>query len=305
VTALDAHLASPRGADESGVVMKVVTATRRSTCWVPRSRSARISFVKGELKGGVSKGDLAIRGGGDPKLTYERLWQAAHQLRSARMCARSAATSIVDRGFFAPMAHEPGASTTSRAARTTCGPTAARELQRDHVPVRARADGGACIAEPDLPNVQIASRLRATRRAVRIVAPRPALRDRGERPRWRSWCSAARIPPTAASAAWPLALSTAALLRVRMALGVERGGRRAARQGAHGTVPDGARLVYRHESEPLAALCARHEQASNNVMARHLFLTLSAGARNAGEMARACLVRRLAAAQGASTRAGS
>jgi len=38
-----------------------------------------------------SIGDLVIRGGGDPKLTYERLWQLAHQLRS-KACARSAAT---------------------------------------------------------------------------------------------------------------------------------------------------------------------------------------------------------------------
>src|SRR6185436_629520 len=47
---------------------------------------------------------------------------------------------------------------------------------------------------------------------------------------------------------------------------------------------EGARLVYRHESEPLAALVRDMNKHSNNVMARHLFLTLSAERGDPGEI---------------------
>ncbi|HQZ45902.1 MAG TPA: D-alanyl-D-alanine carboxypeptidase, partial [Usitatibacteraceae bacterium] len=32
-------------------------------------------LAAGEISGGVLAGDLVLKGGGDPKLTYERLWQ--------------------------------------------------------------------------------------------------------------------------------------------------------------------------------------------------------------------------------------
>ena len=35
-------------------------------------------LVQGKLENGTLDGNLVIRGGGDPKLTYDRLWQAAH-----------------------------------------------------------------------------------------------------------------------------------------------------------------------------------------------------------------------------------
>src|SRR6185436_18136092 len=62
----------------------------------------------GTLSGGVLSGDLVIRGGGDPKLTYERLWQIAHHLR-ARGIREVKGDVILDRGYFAPLApHDPG-----------------------------------------------------------------------------------------------------------------------------------------------------------------------------------------------------
>jgi D-alanyl-D-alanine carboxypeptidase/D-alanyl-D-alanine-endopeptidase (penicillin-binding protein 4) len=43
-----------------------------------------------------------------------------------------------------------------------------------------------------------------------------------------------------------------------------------------GPVPAEARLLFRHESEPLASLVRDMNKFSNNVMARHVFLALSA-----------------------------
>jgi serine-type D-Ala-D-Ala carboxypeptidase/endopeptidase (penicillin-binding protein 4) len=48
-----------------------------------------------------------------------------------------------------------------------------------------------------------------------------------------------------------------------------------------GTVPADAALLYRHESEPLSNLVRETNKFSNNVMARQIYLTLSAE-RNSG-----------------------
>jgi D-alanyl-D-alanine carboxypeptidase/D-alanyl-D-alanine-endopeptidase (penicillin-binding protein 4) len=50
-----------------------------------------------------------------------------------------------------------------------------------------------------------------------------------------------------------------------------------------GSVPAGARLLMRVESEPLASLVRDMNKFSNNVMARHLFLALSAERQGPGE----------------------
>jgi D-alanyl-D-alanine carboxypeptidase/D-alanyl-D-alanine-endopeptidase (penicillin-binding protein 4) len=56
------------------------------------------------------------------------------------------------------------------------------------------------------------------------------------------------------------------------------------------TTPTDAKLFYRHESEPLAAIVRDMNKFSNNVMARHVFLALSAekgsGAGEAGSSER-------------------
>ena len=49
-----------------------------------------------------------------------------------------------------------------------------------------------------------------------------------------------------------------------------------------GETPADARLVYSHESDPLATLVRDTNKFSNNVMARHLFLALSAEPRGKG-----------------------
>ena len=88
-------------------VMKLVTTLRgagpaRSRVHVPHRRPAR----RASSPTACSHGDLVIRGGGDPKLTYERLWQLAHQLR-ARGLREVRGDVILDRGYFAPAPYDP------------------------------------------------------------------------------------------------------------------------------------------------------------------------------------------------------
>src|SRR5262249_52208017 len=79
-------------------VMKIVTSYAALELLGPAFTFKTDFLVRGEISNGVLDGDLAIRGGGDPKLTYERLWQAAHELR-ARGLREIRGDVIVDRSY--------------------------------------------------------------------------------------------------------------------------------------------------------------------------------------------------------------
>jgi D-alanyl-D-alanine carboxypeptidase/D-alanyl-D-alanine-endopeptidase (penicillin-binding protein 4) len=141
------------------------------------------------------------------------------------------------------------------------------------------------LAEPDFPNVQIASRLRPTnepcgwwRRDLRY--------DIEENGLVALVVFSGSYPTDCGERAWPLALFDGARFfeAAWRSLWSEVGGvlRGKVRMGP---VPAEARLIYRHESEPLAALVRDMNKHSNNVMARHLFLTLSAERGDPGEAA--------------------
>ena len=107
-------------------------------------------------------GNLHIRGGGDPKLTYDRLWRMARQLRG-RGLREIRGDIVLDRSYFAPAAHDP--------ARFDNDPRRAYNAGADALLVNFNAinfrfipEGNAVrvVAEPDLPNVEIASRLRVS-----------------------------------------------------------------------------------------------------------------------------------------------
>ena len=88
-------------------VMKVVTSVAAFDLLGPAFRFHTDVIARGELKEGVLAGDLVIRGGGDPKLTYEKLWLLAHRLR-ARGVRDIRGDVILDRSYFAPIAPDAG-----------------------------------------------------------------------------------------------------------------------------------------------------------------------------------------------------
>ena len=244
-------------------------------------------LVSGELAGGVLDGDLAIRGGGDPKLTAERVWQLAHALR-ARGLREIRGDVIVDRTYFAPLAHDPALFDSDPRRAYNVGPDAF--LVNFHaIDFRFIPDGdGVRVAgEPDLPNVQIASRIRLTK------GPCGGWRGNLKHEIEENGLIATVVfsgtyPAECGEKDWALSLFdgprfTESILRWvwSEAGGVLKGRVRA------GTVPAGARLFYRHESEPLANLVRDMNKFSNNVMARHVFLALSAERGGASGEARA------------------
>jgi len=242
-------------------------------------------LLNGALADGVLDGDLVIRGGGDPKLTYDDLWRIAHMLR-ARGLREIRGDVIIDRGYFAPVAYDPARfDNEPRRAYNVGADAFLVNFQAVSFTVIPGASSARVVAEPDLPNVQIASR---------IVLTKEPCRD------WRhdlkvdfdqaGLIGTLTITGTFAAAcgekSWPLSLfdgpryAESALRWIWSETGgVLRGKVRA------GTVPAEASLFYRHESEPLANLVRETNKYSNNVMARHIYLALSAerGAGLAGE----------------------
>lgn len=244
-------------------------------------------LVAGELSGGVLAGNLVLKGGGDPKLTYERLWALARQLR-ARGLREIRGDLILDRSFFAPVAHDPAKFDGESRRAYNVGPDALL-LNFKAVDFRFVPDGRGVrvVGEPDFPNVEIASRVK--------LAPGPCNN-------WRHGLKyeieeigllatvffTGTYPADCGEKAWPLALFDAdryAEAAFRW-IWSEAGGRLAGKVRA-GTAPADAALFLRFESEPLATLVRDVNKYSNNVMARQLFLALSAEKSGAPGEARA------------------
>ncbi|HXN14793.1 MAG TPA: D-alanyl-D-alanine carboxypeptidase/D-alanyl-D-alanine-endopeptidase [Usitatibacter sp.] len=273
-TALVSHRASAPMNPAS--VVKLITSYAALDLLGPAFTFHTDVFTTGEIAGGVLAGDLIIRGGGDPKLTYERLWQLAHQLR-ARGLREIRGDVIIDRGYFAPIAHDPASFDQDPKRAYNAGPDALlvnwQAIEFSFIPGEGRVR---ISAEPDLPNVEIASRLQLT--TAPCGAWRSNLRyDIEEQGLIATVTFSGTYAADCGERSWPLSLFdgprfTESVLRWLWSEsgGVLRGKVRS------GTTPEQARLFYRHESEPLANLVRDMNKFSNNLMARQLFLALSA-----------------------------
>jgi D-alanyl-D-alanine carboxypeptidase/D-alanyl-D-alanine-endopeptidase (penicillin-binding protein 4) len=234
------------------------------------------ALLAGELHDGVLDGDLVLRGGGDPKLTYERLWQMAHRLR-ARGLRDIRGDVVVDRRYFAPVPHDPGRFD-GEPRRAYNAPPDALLVNFDAVAFTFIADEGRVrvVGEPDLPNVEITSRIRLVdgpceswRHGVRY--------DIVENGLVATVAFSGTYPRECGEKQWPLRVFDDArfLESVFRWVWAEAGGKLYGKVH-EGATPAGARLFDREVSDPLANLVRDMNKFSNNVMARHIFLALSA-----------------------------
>ena len=257
-------------------VMKLVTSYAALDLLGPAFAFHTDVLAAGEIGAGVLEGDLVIRGGGDPSLTIEKLWLLAHRLRS-RGLREIRGDVVIDRGYFASAAHDPASFDNEPRRAYNAGPDAFL-VNFGAVNFTFVPDGNTVrvVAEPDLPNVEIVSRIRsakqpcgAWRRNLQYDVTEQGLlstvvfegsypADCGE----RSWPLAVLAPQRYTESAWRWVWSESG--------GVLRG---KVREGAASAQ---ARLLYRMESDPLAEIVRDMNKYSNNVMARHLFLALSA-----------------------------
>ena len=257
-------------------VMKLFTAFAALDLLGPAFTFRTDALHTADVVNGVLEGDLYIRGGGDPQLTYDRLWRFMRALR-ARGLREIRGDLVLDRRYFAPAPHDPAGFDNDPRRAYNVGADALL-VNFNAVTFRFVPDGTGVrvTAEPDLPNLEVASRLRLTtepcagyRGGISHEVTQTGLLASVS---FTGSYSAACGERTWALAVLDNAAFTEAHLRWLWSAvgGVLRGGVRG------GAVPDGARLLHRHDSEPLASLVRDMNKHSNNVMARHLFLALSA-----------------------------
>ena len=264
-------------------VMKLVTSYAALDLLGPAFTFHTDFLVRGELAAGVLDGDLFIRGGGDPKLTAERLWQAMHRVRSLGV-REIRGDIVIDRSYFERVAHDPGAFDNDPRRAYNVGADAF--LVNFHaVEFHFIPDGGGVrvVADPDLPNVEIASRIRAA--AGPCVSWRENLKPEFlENGLLATVTFTGSMPAECGEKTWSLAVFDSAGFSESVLRWVwsEAGGKLRGKVRA-GEVPKDARLIMSLESEPLADLVRDMNKFSNNVMARQIFLALSAERAGRGE----------------------
>ena len=255
-------------------------------------------LADGPLAGDVLRGDLYVRGGGDPHLVVEDLWLLVHRLRDYGI--RDIRGDVVlDRSFFDPLPHDPGQFDGEEGRAYNVGPDALL-LNFKSIAVTFVPDPAARVA-----------RVIVVPEVAGLKYPRMVPGAEGGCGDWRGRLRADISDPMdiRIAGAYPLACGERAIYlgaldhtnyfaAVFRAMWQRQGG---AWSGTvrDGLVPAHARLIATQQSQPLAMLIRDINKFSNNVMTQQLFLTMGAAQGERGNPARgASAVRGLLAARG-------
>ncbi len=248
-------------------VMKLVTTYAALELLGPAYRWRTEAYLDGA--------DVVLKGYGDPKLDLESFWMLLRNLRG-RGLKDIRGDLVLDRSYFGPVANGRIDDDSFRPYNVV--PDALlvnfKSLRFSFVPV----DSGVRVyAEPALPGLEVVNTLKLSEGACPEGRPFRALIQAEFQSK----------PPRASfTGSYPLVCGekelnvalyepqeyVAAMVKQ---LWAEMGGTwdGVVRQGS---ASPGARLVYVHESEPLAQVVRDINKFSNNVMARQLYLTLAA-----------------------------
>ena len=248
-------------------VMKLVTTYAALEVLGPAYRWKTEAYVDG--------GNVVLKGYGDPKLDLESFWMLLRNLRG-RGLKDIRGDLVLDRSYFGPVANGRIDDDSFRPYNVV--PDALlvnfKSLRFSFVPAES---GVRVYAEPALPGLEVINTLKLTEGACPEGRPFRALiqAEFQSKPPRASFTGA--YPMVCGEKELNVALYepqeyVAAMVKQ---LWAEMGGswEGVVRQGA---AAPGAKLVYVHESEPLAQIVRDINKFSNNVMARQLYLTLAA-----------------------------
>lgn len=239
-------------------------------------------YASGALVDGRLVGDLYIQGGGDPYLTVESLWALLRNVR-AQGVERISGDIVIDNGVFAPAPFDRAAFD-GKPYRLYNGPAGGLMINFWAVrfTIRAHQQGVTIDAFPDSGRLEIVNEVRhsgaACSRARRRIGYRVQALERRTRVTFTGTLSS-RCPPVVMSrAVIPSDQYAAYVLPTlwRRAGGTLDGTVR------HGRVADTARRLFAHPSRSLAEVVRATNKFSNNMMARHLLLTLGMRYRDRG-----------------------
>ena len=288
-------------------VMKLVTTFAALELLGPGYRWSTDAYLAGTLAEGTLHGDLVLKGRGDPKITLEQ-WQAFVAALRAKGLSAIDGDLVLDRSYFAPIAHDPGAFDGEPLKPYNVGPDAllvnfkAVRFVFAPNPAAGTVD---VLVEPPLASVRVAR------------APRLAAGDCGD---WRSRAAAAFVDNRdraeasfdGADAAacgerdwWVSLLDHPSYVHAVFDAYFRAAGGRFSGRWKEGRAPEGVPAFVTLESPPLWDIVRDVNKLSNNVMAQQLFLTLAttvapppADAEHAREAVRRWLAQRRLAMPG-------
>ncbi len=260
-------------------VMKLVTTYAALELLGPAYRWKTEAYVTGPMRDGVLEGDLVLKGNGDPKLDLEAFWVLLRALRGKGL-QTIRGDLVLDRSHFErapgdaarfdgdasrPYNVLPDALLVNyKSLRFAFAPEPERGTVRVHV-------------EPRPPALEVVNSLKLTDGACPEGSAFGELLKPTFEPARQRAVFAGRYPASCGEKDLNVALlepndHVAGTLRQ---LWAEMGG---AWTGIarDGTVPPGARLLHSMDSASLTEIVRDTNKFSNNIMARHLFLTLGA-----------------------------
>jgi D-alanyl-D-alanine carboxypeptidase/D-alanyl-D-alanine-endopeptidase (penicillin-binding protein 4) len=259
-------------------VMKLVTTYAALELLGPAFTWTTSAYANGNMRGDVLEGDLVLKGGGDPKLTLENLWLFVKNLREHGL-REVRGDLVLDHSYFEAAQYDP--------AQFDAEPLRPYNVGPDALLVNFKAFRYTFIPDPDRRTVSVS--VEPSPAALELVSNVKGVDgpcgDWKERLRadFQSNTSTARAsfsgsyPLSCGDKTWNVSLlsNTAYVGAVFRQLWEESGG------VLRGTVRDGsvapnARLLVSADSAQLAEIVRDINKYSNNVMARQLYLTLSA-----------------------------
>lgn len=226
----------------------------------------------------VLDGDLILRGGGDPKLTFEHFWQLLRGLR-ARGIREIRGDLVLDRTWMDGSGHDSAKFDGDPTRAYNVGPDALllnfKAFRFFFLPDAARRTVS-LLTEPPSAALETSNNLKLVDGPCGDWLSRIKTDVRAANGMARAVFSGS-YPASCGEREWNVALLSHPdyVAGVFRKLWEDMGGRLSGRI-RDGVVPAGARLVVTQESASLSEIVRDINKYSNNVMARQLFLTLSA-----------------------------
>jgi D-alanyl-D-alanine carboxypeptidase/D-alanyl-D-alanine-endopeptidase (penicillin-binding protein 4) len=258
-------------------VIKVLTTYAALDALGPSYTWKTRAYVNGRLANGVLNGDLVVVGGGDPYMTAERWWRFVQELREQGL-AKITGDFVIDHSYFAPQEGSRGDFDAQPFRTYNVLPDALMvnfQTSRFTIIANSLRDQPLILVNPLPSNLAMSNQVRLGNgrcqgydRGVEFDTPDPidapnTLVVRGVFPSACGSYSISRAIMTAPDYAYGTfrTLWTQSGGAIDGAMRIE-------------TLPADAALLYEHDSLPLAEIIRLVNKYSNNVMARHLMLTL-------------------------------
>jgi D-alanyl-D-alanine carboxypeptidase/D-alanyl-D-alanine-endopeptidase (penicillin-binding protein 4) len=234
-------------------------------------------YALGPVEQGVLRGDLLLQGGGDPYLLEEQFRNLLKALR-ARGIERIEGDLVLDAGYFdASVRDEPAIDNDPGRAYNVLPSALSLNFQVINFYFEPAADGSHVTvrADPDLPNLRINNRLRLKagecggyQRGISFSYDKTQADTVAFDGQYPASCGLYSMTRALND---PMTYAHGLFTKLWRELGGEFSGTLRL-----GSAPAGAQPLLRWESPPLADVIRYLNKYSNNLMARHLLLTLAA-----------------------------